>query len=84
MRLASAILACITYALPLSADSADWQWGTTSFSTNLGGSGYMEAKAAPALAPATLFAAITLGAIIAVVVKNEKDHGQSHAHAHAH
>lgn len=52
------------------------------FSTDLGGGGYQEAKSAPALAPATLFAAVALAAIIALVIKNEKDHGHGHAHSH--
>jgi hypothetical protein len=59
-------------------------WESNRFTTSLGGGGYMEAKAAPALAPATLFAAVALGAIIALIIKNEKDHGHTSAHVHSH
>jgi len=52
--------------------------------TMVGGSGYFEAKSCPSLAPAVLFAAVTLGAILAIVLKTEKDDGHSHTHVHVH
>lgn len=54
------------------------------YTTDLGGGGYQEARTSPALAPATLFALVALGAIIAIAIKNEKDHGHSSVHTHAH
>ena len=53
------------------------------YQTMVGGTGYFEAKTSPSLAPATLFAAVTLGAILAIVLKTEKE-GDVHAHTHVH
>ncbi len=52
------------------------------YTTDVGGGGYQECRTCPAIAPATLFALITLGAIIAIAIKSEKEHGHEHTHTH--
>lgn len=52
------------------------------YTTDVGGGGYQEVRTCVALAPAALFALVALGAIVAVLIKNEKSNGHSHSHAH--
>lgn len=54
------------------------------YSSDLGGGGYCQCKTCPAIAPATLFALITLGAIIALAIKTEHGHSNSHSDIHEH
>jgi ABC-type Fe3+ transport system permease subunit len=54
------------------------------YSTDVGGGGYQEARTAAVLAPATLFLAVVLGGILAIVLKTERTHRHSHCHVHTH
>lgn len=54
------------------------------YTTDLGGGGYQEVRTCVAIAPATLFALIALGAIIAVLIKTEGHQHHTHSHVHTH
>lgn len=54
------------------------------YSTDVGGGGYQEVRSVVVIAPATLFAIVTLGGILAIVLKTERTHRHSHCHVHVH
>ncbi len=81
--LIKAIFCCIAVSLllhaPISSPLFGWKYCET-----VGGCGYQQCKSCPVLAPAVLFAAITLGAIIAIAIKAEKEDAHtSHTHTHS-
>ena len=67
----------LLFRLPPASDLNGWK-----YSTDVGGGGYQECCTCPVIAPATLFALVTIGAIIAIALKGSEEHGHNHVHTH--